>query len=249
MHFRKSKSKLAILLLFIACCGFKVHSQTNSEIALYNRFDSIVGKENLGVNNGTLHSNPFRVFDGNNMYYKADRYSKGNVFYDGQMYYDVNLKYDIYRDQLILNPHGQAEYIGVNLIQSKTESFLLNGNKFVNLAGYKSPSMDFLSGYYEEILISNKLTFFIKHHKNKLEVIQNDQVYYKFLDDNTIIIKFKNIFYNANSKKEISKIFPKQKSKINDFYSNNRIVEKSNKIVFTANLLNYINGLITNESN
>jgi len=124
MLFKKSKIKISLALLAIICNGFQIYSQKNSEISLYNWFDTIIGKGNLGINNGPLQTNPYKTIGQNNMYYIADKYSKGDVIYDGQTYYDVNIKYDIYKDELILNPYGESEHIGLILIKDKIESFL-----------------------------------------------------------------------------------------------------------------------------
>jgi hypothetical protein len=249
MHFRKLKTKLAIVLLLITCNGFQAYSQTTSEISLYTRFDSIVGKENLGLNNGSLHTNPFKTIDDNNMYFIADKYSNENVIYDGQPYYNVNLKYDIYRDQIVYNPYGQADYIGINLIQEKTFSFSFHGKKFVNLTLKKNPLQEYIEGYYEEILIGKEIDLYIKHHKNILEITGNEFTYYTFNENESFLIKHKDAFFKMNSKKDIATLFPLYKSEINNYYNKNKSMEKSNKTIFTQNLLTYINSFLTSKSN
>jgi len=72
MHFRKPKIKLIVLLTIIITTAFKTHSQTNSEITLYTKFDSIVGQENSGLNNGPLALNPYKTIGDNTIF-------KGNV--------------------------------------------------------------------------------------------------------------------------------------------------------------------------
>jgi hypothetical protein len=249
MQFRKSKIKLAVLLILFTTITSKTYSQTTSEISLYTRFDSIVGKENLGLNNGSLHTNPFKTIDDNNMYFIADKYSNENVIYDGQPYYNVNLKYDIYRDLIVYNPFGQADYIGINLIQEKTLSFTLRGKKFVNLTSKKNPLQEYIKGYYEEIVIGKEINLYIKHHKNILEVTGNEFIYYTFSENDSFLIKHQDAFFKMSSKKDITTLFPQYKSEINNYYNKNKSMEKSNKTIFTQNLLTYINSLLTSKSN
>jgi hypothetical protein len=249
MQFRKSKIKLLALLTILTSTAFKTHSQTNSEILLYTKFDSVAGKENLGLNNGTLHVNPYRTIEDNNMYFIADKYSAESVFYDNQPYYNINLKYDIYRDQIVYNPYGQADYVGINLIPEKTFSFTFRGKKFVNLSLKKNPNQEYIKGYYEEIIIGNEINLYTKYHKNILEVIGNEFIYYSFSETNNFIVKYKDTFHTMNTKKEAVTIFPKFKSEINSYYTKNKSMEKSNKIIFTQNLLTYINGFLISKSN
>jgi hypothetical protein len=249
MHFIKSKIKLVALLTLLTATAYKTHSQTNSDISLYTKYDSIAGKENLGLYNGTLHTNPYKTINNNNMYFMADKYTVENVVYDNQPYYNVNLKYDIYRDQIVCNPYGQADYIGINLIPDKTFSFSFSGKKFVNLSLKKNPNQEYIKGYYEEIIIGNQINLYIKYHKTILEVIGNEFIYYTFSETNNFIVKYKDIFYTMNTKKEAIKIFPQFKSEINSYFNKNKSMEKSNKIIFTQNLLTHINGFLISKSN
>jgi hypothetical protein len=249
MQFIKSKIKLVALLTLLSATAFKTHSQTNSDIPLYTKYDSIAGKENLGLYNGTLHTNPYKTIDDNNMYFIADKYSPENVVYDNQPYYNVNLKYDIYRDQIVCNPHGQADYIGINLIPEKTHSFSFHGKQFVNLTLKKNTSQEYIKGYYEEIIIGNQIILYIKHHKNILEITGNEFIYQTFIEANTIIAKYKDTLYTMNTKKDAKMIFPQFKREINSYFDKNKSMEKSNRIIFTQNLLTYINGFLISKSN
>lgn len=241
--------KIKTVLFIIISFGFKAHSQTNTKTALYNWYDTAKGKESIDLNNGALHTNPYKTLGDNTMYYSTDKYSKGIVFYHNQPYYNVNLKYDVYRDILVFNPYGQTENIGINLIQEKTKSFSLNGKNFVNLSAYQTPLQEYIKGYYEEILIGNRIILYIKHHKDILEFINNDHIYYSFNDENNFVLKYKDVFHKINSKKEIVSLFPQYKNKINTYYSENKKMEKSDNALFTENVLNYINGFLTTSSN
>jgi hypothetical protein len=249
MRISSTLSKIKTILFIIISFGFKAHSQTNAKTALYNWYDTAKGKESIDLNNGPLHINPYKTLGDDTMFYGADKYIRGTVFYDNQPYYDINLKYDIYRDILVFNPYGQAQNIGINLIQEKTKSFSLNGKNFVNLSAYQTPLQEYIKGYYEERFIGNNIILYLKHHKDIREYINNDHIYYSFDKKNNFILKYKNGFFKINSKKEIITLFPQYKNKINTYYSENKKMEKSDNALFTENVLNYINGFLTTTSN
>ncbi|HLF52212.1 hypothetical protein [Flavobacterium sp.] len=250
MQSGKSKIHLStITLLVILINGFSTYGQISSEISLYNWFDNIVGKENLAINNGALHIYPYKTIDKSDSYYITDKFSKGNVSYDGQVYYDVNLKYDIYRDLLVLKPNSAYDYMGLNLTQEKTDSFLIHGKNFVNLSNLKSPKPEFINGYYEECVIGKTYIFYIKHHKDRREFINVKTVYDVFEEDNEYVLYHKNTFQKVSSKKDIRTIFPEYKNQINEFYLMNQKMERLDKKQFMENLMKYINNFLQNGSN
>ncbi|MDR6844003.1 hypothetical protein [Flavobacterium granuli] len=237
MQFRKSRIKLIVLLTIITTTAFKAQSQTNSEILLHTKFDSIVGKENLGLNNGPLALNPYRTIGDNNMFFKNNKYTVGNLVYDGQPYFNVKLKYDIFKDQLILNPPEQPEHIGINLIQDKTDSFFIYGKNFIKITKSQTTLPDFTSGFYEIIKIGKNFNLFIKHHKDILKGINEEGVYYSFNDNYQYYIEYKGKFYETNNKTSIVKIFPESKKNINAFYQRNRSLSKTDYNQFINSLM------------
>lgn len=248
MLFKKCKNNIALALLLISCNAFKTYSQNNSEATLYNWFDTIVGKENLEINNGTLYTNPYKTIGQNNMYYIADMYSKGDVRYDGQTYYDVNLKYDIFKDKLILNPYGESEHIGINLIMDKIESFSIKDKRFVKIEKKDNNLPEFRTGYYEENEFASDFIFYIKYHKDIQKGINDNGVFYNFNENHLFFIYLKNKTYQIKTKNDIIKLFPEQKKQIHAFYLMNREILKSDKNQFMGNLMKYINNFISNTS-
>jgi hypothetical protein len=257
MQFRKSKIKLSIAFFAILCSGNKIYSQENSEISLFSKFDSIVGEKNIGINNGTRHINYYRTLDKSHSYYLTDKFSIGEAFYNDQYYHDIELKYDVNNDQLVLKPMDEYNYLGIILSKEKTASFTINKKKFVNLS-YDNPSVpEYINGYYEEIIIGNTLILYIKNLKTRKKIIDNKQIsdvdervtYDLFTDKNTYYIKYNNIFYTINSKKEIITVFPDKKKGIKEYYSKNSELEQSNKVSFLENILKHITTLPVNKSN
>lgn len=248
MLFKILKINTLLALLAISSNGFNIYSQQKSDISIYKWFDTEVGKENLALNNGSLHSNPYKTIDGTNMYYVNDKYTLGNVCYDGQTYYDVKLKYALFKDELLLNPFGESEYIGIILIQDKIESFSINGKNFVKINKDQSSLTDFVTGYYEVHPIGENFIFYIKHIKDIHKRLDSNGLYYNFTEENQFFIKYKTLFYQINRKSDIFKIFPEYKKQINAFYSTNRKILKSDKNQFMENLLKHIDKFQTNTS-
>jgi hypothetical protein len=240
MQFRKSKIKLAVLSMLIITTAFKTYSQTNSEISLYTKFDSIIGKENIGLNNGPMTLSLYKTIGDNNMFLVSKKYTIGNLVYDGQPYFNARLKYDIFKDQLVFNPPGQPEHIGINLIQDKTDSFSIYGKNFVKIKNAQNLLSDFNPGYYEQIKIGANFNLYIKHHKDILKEINEEGVYYSFHENYQYYIEYNSKFYVINNKTSLVKIFPEKKLNINSFYQNNRNLSKSNYSQFINKLMVFI---------
>jgi hypothetical protein len=247
MLHRKSKINLVILSL-IALFPLLTHAQTNSEIALYTKFDSIVGKENLGLNNGPLALNLYKTVGDNSMFLNGNQSTIGNVYYDEQPYFNVKLKYDIFKDQLLLNPPGQPEHIWINLIQDKMSSFSMYGKNFVKLTKNESSIAEFTSGYYELIKISETFRLYIRHHKDIQKQINDDGINYFFKQNNQYYIDYNSKFYEITSKSSVLKIFPLYKKQINDFYQKNRSLIKTDNDQFINSLMISIYNFSINNS-
>lgn len=242
-NYQKKSAFLILFGLFLNISA--IHSQTSSnDISTYNWFDKTVGIENLNLINGVPHTNPFRTIDENNMYY-INQYELGSLNYEGQTYYNVMLKYDIYRDILALNPFGESENIGVNVIKTKVQFFSIKDKNFVNI-DKKDPAVpEFTAGYYEENKISPDFVLYIKHHKNQQKTIVESVLYYHFKEDTSFFLDLKNKTYSIKSKNDVIKLFPEQKKQINGFYLMNRELRKSDEKQFMRNLMKYISNFLS----
>ena len=231
----------SVFLLTLICNTFTANSQTSTEESIYNWFDNIIGRENLDLNNGQFYTDTYKTIGTNNMYLFTNKYTIGNINYEGQDYYNVNIKYNVYKDELILNPYGESEHIGIILIQDKVGSFYINDKHFIKINQNESSLSELTTGYYQLERINDNFNFYIKYHKNLAKRINDDGVYYNFPEDNTFFISFENVFYSTDSKNDLTKIFPHQKKRINDFYSTNRNLKISDYNQFMINLMKYIN--------
>lgn len=239
------KNQLFLLLFILFVNIYQVFSQNNNDVSTYNWFDKTVGKENLDIYNGTIHTNPYKTIGQENLYYIKDSYELGNLVYENQMYYNVYLKYDIYRDILVLKSSQNTENIGINLILEKVQSFSIKDKNFIKIEHTNTDQPEFTSGYYEETKVASSLIFYIKHHKNIQKNLGDNSLTYSFKENNLFFIHLDDKTYSVKSKGDIIKIFPKQKKQINEFYLMNRDLKKTDLNQFMKNLMTYINNSLS----
>ena len=241
----KNIKKKSIPLIFfgIFLNIFTIHSQSSNEILVSKWFDKSAGKESLPISNGKFHLNFDKTIENVDRYYNSEELTKGSLGYDSQEYFEVNLKYDIYKDEIILTSQGESNLIEVNLIKEKIQYFKLNEKKFVNLNTDNLLPINFRGGYYEENLIGKDFTFYIKHYKEKKEIIKSDALYIDYTYRHEFILFRKGTYTIINTKGQLLKVLPNDKKKINDYYLMNRNLRKENEVKFMENLMRYINNI------
>jgi len=227
----------------IICCilfAHKSYNQNSDPQNLYSWFDNTTGNETLSLNNGPVHYNTFRTADRNNFRYLKNEFLKGNVIYDDQKFYDVALKYDLFTDALLYQPEGTS--YAINLIKEKVTSFSLDGKQFKNLTFKDSP--DFTDGYYEESVATDQFVFYTKHVKKVFKVAKEKITLSEFRPEDSYLLHYQNKYTKIASQKNVVSVFPEQKAKINNFYSMNKNLSKSDTHQFMKNLFVYINQII-----
>lgn len=232
------KNPYFIILFGVLLNISNVHSQNNNEILTYNWFDKSLGKESLDFNNGTGHLNFDKTIDKQNRYYVADEFKSGSITYNGQNYFNLDLKYDIFNDELVLRPYIETTYIQINLLKEKVDFFKIGNEKFVNL---KLLPANLKGGYYEETVTGKNSVLYIKYYKEKREIIKDDHFLIRYIQNYDYVLLKDNKFTLINDKKEIIKLYPEQKRKINDFFFKNKDLKKDNPALFMKNLMKYIN--------
>lgn len=233
------KKNIFLILFGLFLNIYVIQSQTTNDINIYNWFDKTVGKDNLDINNGIPHINPYRSLNDSYLYL-INQYELGKLSYEGQNYYDVKLKYDIYRDILVLNPDGQPENIGINLTQNKVESFSIKDKNFIKIEKKNETIPEFATGYYEVTKIAPDFTFYIKHRKDIQKTVAENGIFYSFKENSLYFIDLKNKISLVKGKNDIIKLFPEQKKQINGFYLLNRELKQSDSNQFMKNLMKYI---------
>lgn len=235
--------KLQKELLFIILFGLllntsQIFGQNNNEILTYNWFDKNFGKESLDFNNGNGHLNFDQTINDHHRYYKTDEFKNGNIIYEGQSYFNLDLKYDLFNDQLVIRPYIESPYIQINLLKEKVDFFKIGNQKFVNL---KLLPHSLKTGYYEETVTGNNSILYIKYYKEKRDIIKDDHFLISYKQNSDFLLLKDNTFILINDKKEIIKLYPEQKRKIQNFFSTNKDLKKDNPGLFMKNLMKYIN--------
>lgn len=235
-----------LLTVLFALAANKAQAQYSEEV-LTKYFDQRFGYENLEINNGTVHENEFRVSNNKHCYYPNENFEKGNITYNNQQYFDIPIKYDLYNDILVYKPQN-SNIISINLIKEKVSSFTINNKNFIYIDNLFSPLSHIKKGYYEESVSGKNFVFYIKHHRSRREIIKESSIYHEFDDNYEYYIKSEGAFHKISSKKDVMKIFPELKQKINDLYSAYDKLKKTNEAVFYEKLMTYLNNTIENNT-
>lgn len=246
------KNPIIKIILFLSLCIINIsntYCQNNNIAPLYSLFDNSIEKENLEINNGVLFIDTYNTYKKSNRYFENDLYNDGTVFYNNQLYTNMLLKYDIYKDELIKKMDGKTNFMGINLIKDKIDFFYINNKKFVNLNKLQVIKPKFIDGFYEELVLSRNFILYTKYHKEKIDLISNDSVLIDFQEKDKYVIFYKLIFFEIESKKDLTSIFPNYESKINDYYFLNQQKVDNNKNIFMQNLMRYINQNLILENN
>lgn len=236
---KNHQQKTIFLVLFGLFLNiYTTQSQTNDDIIVYNWFDKNLGLESLDFKNGLAHLNFDKTATNQNRYL-TDEFKKGSINYNEQIYFDLFLKYDIYSDELVLRPYDEANTTKINLIKDNIKSFIIGNEKFTNVKELNTSI--FKGGYYEEVLIKNNITLYIKYYKEKKKSTKDEINLIDYVPKYEFILFKENKYNLISEKKEIITLFPDDKRKINDFYLMNRDLRKENPSLFMKNLIRYIN--------
>jgi hypothetical protein len=215
------------------------YSQTSKETSVYNWFDKNLGVESLDFENGPAHLNFDKTVNNNNRYYISEDFKKGSINYNRQDYFDLLLNYDTYNDEIVLKPYGESNTTKINIIKENVSYFKIGNEKFIKLEALNIPN--FRRGYYEEVLVGNNITLFVKYYKDKKKINKDEIDLVEFIPKYEFVLLKDSKFYLVNTKKEILVLFPNNKRKINDFYLLHRDLKSDNPALFTKNLLKFIN--------
>ena len=214
---------------------------------LYNYFDGIIGKQNLYLNNGTIHINTLRSSDKTHRYFNADQYVLGFIEYDGQPYADVYLKYDELKDIVIAKAQGENNTLGINLITDKTAYFKIYDKTFVNL-NHNTTAPKFINGFYEKEIVSKNITLYTKYRKDNIEVLKSNGVFYKYEESNNYVFEYQSKLYELRSKSDAIRVFPSLEKDIDAFYNKSTVLENSDRKLFYKTLLTNIGSLLPNST-
>ena len=221
--------KLSLLFFLFTTIGF---SQSDFK-EYYTKFDRVVGLKNTKLSYGILYKENYRTLKENHHYLNSDAFKKGTVTYQNETFYNVPLKYDLDTDQLIVNIKDEFETFSIQLEKSFVTTFSIKQQLFKNTKE---------TGFNEVLFSSNAITLFKKHLKKKKKKTDQSFMYYKFIKESRYVIYYKNAYFKGNKKKDLVKVFPKQKNFIDSYYKTNKEMKKNN---FDAFLTQFIQMLST----
>lgn len=236
------KLKVSLILLFIIF--HSQHTTLYAQNKTEDYFDTVVGKENLPLNNGAFYFSTYKTLD-THPFYNSNKFSIGSIIYDEQLYNNVNLKYDNHRDILVFKPYGETENFGIILTEKMIKEFTLQNKHFINLSLITKDSIKSIQGFYEENWQGSNFIFFIKHKKDRREYIKDNVIYNEFGIYNEFLVAKNNSYFIINSKKNITDLFKEQEKEIRAFYDDNSKLSKENKTSFYEKLFRYIDQLQT----
>ncbi|MDI9308584.1 MAG: hypothetical protein QM535_00095 [Limnohabitans sp.] len=234
-------SSLKIFIYLHILCAISLNAQNQSEEStLLQQNDKLIGIDNLSFTNGTIHINyDITKNKENHRYLVSNEYVKGTFTYKNQKYYDLLLNYDIYEDQLICIPNIENNYIKLNLIKKNIDDFKIDNKHFKNLNIVQKNNT--ITGFYEEKKINSSIILYIKHTKEKKEILQDQKVISEFNSAKNYIISLNNEFFKINTERDFHSIFPSKRNEINTFYKEYENLEKQNKEEFIIKLIKTIN--------
>ena len=250
-HMRKKISFKFIVFFFFYLQIVIIHSQTDSNHKdYYNWFDTVVGDGNIGIYDGTNYKEKYITINGNHKYYLTSEFLVGDVVYDDQPYFDIKMKYDIYNDELIVKLPIRSGFSVIQLVKEKIEVFTINNRPFIRISerSRESLSEDHL-GFYEILFKSDRIILYKKYKKYRSEHLDKEFAYNEFKLESNHLIYYNNHYNKINSKRNLIKLFPKQRTEINTFYNKNRLLQKSNLDIFMTQLMKLLsNNIIDNKT-
>ena len=235
--------RLSILLFFLISISYAQKNNSDSQYLAF--FDSIVGNENTEFFNGKRYIEKLPTTEIDFPFFKTSKFLKGSIIYDNQQFYNLDLKYDLISDQLIAKLPNNNNFFLISLINERISSFTIDNNSFVNINDNEKLKSLGYKGYFQLIHDGNNLDLYIKHLKTVKKKIDK-KVNYSYKENNVHLIQFDTDFYKIKSVKDIIKIFPEKKKDIRNYYNSFKSLQKSNPDLFYKNLIEFLDGRISN---
>lgn len=203
-------------------------SQNATKKEAYIWLDSIIGQQNLPINNGVIYIEQYRTLKGNHHFLVDNNFHKGDVLYDGQTYYNIPIKYDVFEDNIIVKIPSINENYPLVLEKEKVSNFYLNRSLFINLNEY---------GFSRQLSIAQDFILYKKYYKKRISKTAAKFSYHKFKPDNTYFMHHKGAYTSIKKKKDWLRLFPDKKNIIRNYYKVNSEKNKNTPDAFMMELL------------
>lgn len=205
-------------------------------------FDEIVALENTDLASGTEYIELHIIRNNQHKNFQADRFAPGQVTYEGQVFSNIPMKYNIYDDLLLINLINSGGETSILLHKEKIESFSLYGHDFINLQLPENQESE-IEGFYEVLYETSSGLLLKKHVKKILKHLDKNFTYYEFEPDEPDYIFFQDTVYTPfESRRDLTKLFPKKEKEIRQFYRSHRSLSRSDHDQFLINLFKNIQG-------
>ena len=226
-----------IPLFFILTSLISFSQNSNSNKEYYNAFDKVLGLKNTNLSYGILFKEKYVTLKDNHHYFKADQFNPGTVSYRDNDFFDVYLKYDLAEDNLIVKIPGKFEAFSIILEKHLIEKFSIGDHRFIHIKDH---------GFNEVLFSTTTISIYKKHIKTKKKKLDKSSIYYKFKDNNSYLLHYKDSYFKVNRKKDFIKLFPKQKDFISSYFKTNRRMSKNNFDEFIAKLIQQLSNKVNN---
>ena len=211
-----------------------VFGQTESNITLYNWFDSSTPNSNKAVSNGYQYIEKYRVINNKHPYFKSPDFKLSTLTYKDQPFFKVNLKFNLYEQELILlSPQTENRKILI-LDNNLVNDFKIEDHYFEKI-DFKSSNQRNDNIFYE-VIVSEKDVKLYKKHSKKLKKKKNENtIFYEFSNNNSYYLFKNNALIKIENIGTFRSIYPDKKQIINLFI--NKTSKKTTKELQYKNLL------------
>lgn len=239
----KLKNVSKTLLLVSSLLVKLTYSQDRSNEESYLIwFDNQIGKGNLALLNGKQYFDADKnaLFENRHAYFLNDNFEKGSVIYNNQPYHNLNLQYNIAIDELVLNVLVEERSLVFQLIKDNVQSFVIDNHQFLNLDKLSISNNSSDLGYVESLYKNESDLLLKKYEKSKRTKIKQSgrrrHSFVYFTQKSEYMILKDGVLYEANSRSELTKVFPLLKNDIKEFFKGNWKLKKNYPDVFMKNL-------------
>jgi hypothetical protein len=205
-----------------------LHAQQSADSLLYQ--ESISGlhriyTEGIGDNAQIYHGSEY-IRNGEKAigfpYFESDSMLTGTVSYQGNTYPDQHLFFNMVSDEIIL--YNYAHNALITLSPLKADSFTIGSHTFLQLSVKNSSGLP-ADGYYEQ-LYAGEPGMYVRRVKNL--VVGMGSIETKYIQYDTYLIKYKNVFYAVDGKKSLLDILKDQEDPLKKYIRASKLNFKKN---------------------
>jgi hypothetical protein len=155
-------------------------------------------------------------------FFEANQKLTGWISYQGTTYVNQGLHYDMVTDEVIIPSYAGNALIA--LATEKVDSFSISGHVFISLKANASNHLS-KDGYYEELYAGEPGVY---ARKEKRFVTGSGSDESKYVQYNSYLIRYKNVYYVVDSKNSLLEILKDREDSMKKFIRGNKLNFKRN---------------------